>query len=182
MAVFLWNDYMFSLFSSKATPVEHEFWAGTPCVPVTLVRLSRQDMALNQALLAHRCYRYDKAKIRQQIDNGTALPDNEQCCHIQEGIQAFHRTLIDQEESLINNPHRAYHLLFDIVHSGDIVQLEILVKLLSLPVNLYDTSSKQQLQCVLPDIIMHAKIRQLFNEQQTETEETKQAYRTVLHF
>ena len=182
MAVFLWNDYMFSLFSSKATPVEHEFWAGTPCVPVTLVRLSRQDMALNQALLAHRCYRYDKAKIRQQIENGTALPDNEQCCHIQEGIQAFHRTLIDQEESLINNPHRAYHLLFDIVHSGDIVQLEILVKLLSLPVNLDDTSSKKQLQCVLPDTIMHAKIMQLFNEQQTETEETKQAYRTVLHF
>lgn len=180
---------MFSLFDkSKIRDQEMqvedipEFWAGTACIPVTLIRLSREDIALNQALLAHRCYRYDEVKIRNQIDSGTALTDNRAYCHIKEGIQAFHKTLRDQEKSLINNPHRAYHLLFDIAHSGDIVQLELLVKLFALPVNLYDTSSKQQLQCVLPDTIMHAKIMQLFNEQQTETKEIKQAYRTVLGF
>lgn len=180
---------MFNLFDKRtrapSAPIERiedipEFWPGTACIPVTLVRLSRKDMALNQALLIHRCYRYDEAKIRKQIDNGTALTDNGKCCYIKEGIQAFRETLRDQEESLVNNPHRAYHLLFDIVDSGDIVQLEILVKSLSLPVNLYDTSSKEQLQCVIPDVIMHTKIMQLFNEQLTETEETKRANRLAL--
>ena len=189
---------MFRLFTTtetekNATQTKHikeipEFVPGTPCIPVTLVRLSPKNAYLNKQLLAHRCYQYntDTTDVlinrldEESIDLDKILTQIRASTRNDEGVRAFHRELLKQEDGLRKDLHRLYHLLFDIVESGDIIQLELLVRFFALPVNLYDTSSEHELQCVFPNTIMHAKIREIFNQQQTETQEIQTKHQITM--
>lgn len=170
---------MFGLFlnakaaQTKPTKAIPDFMPGTPCLPVTLVELPSEKAALNKQILAHRCYQcnsnpteiLDKV-FNESIDLKEARRQIDASSRIDEGVQSFYKELLEQEFELRQDLQRLHHLLFDIVKSGDIIQLELFNMLFSLPVNLYDTTSQRMLQCVLPDTIMHAKIMEIFNQQQ----------------